>query len=365
MRNIRVSILLITFTLIALGLIMVYSSSAIYSSDVYGDSAYFLKRHLAFLVIGCILGLLMMAVDYKLLQKHSRAILLVSCAFLALVLIPGIGRQAGGARRWISFLGFTFQPSEFAKLGIIVYLADFLSRKSAYLKDLLRGFLPATLVTGVAVGMILLQPDLGTAIAIGCVSFAMFFVAGIKVRHMLLAALSAVPFLYFLVFNVSYRRNRILAFIDPWRDPQGVGFQIIQSYIALGSGGLFGVGLGKSTQKLFYLPASHTDFIFSIIGEELGLLGAAAVVFLFILLVLQCGKVSLRAVDDFGKLLCLGIVAMIGLEAVINIAVSTGCIPTKGLPLPFVSYGGSSLVVHMVGMGLLLNVGRSCEEKLR
>jgi cell division protein FtsW len=358
MRQVRLLILITISLLIAIGIIMIYSSSAIYAHERLEDSFYFLKRHLLFLLIGTISTIFVMTLNYEILKKYSPLLVACSMLLLVLVLIPGIGYEAGGARRWFRIWGFGFQPSEAAKWCLIIYFAQVLSKKGGEIKLFLKGFLPPAVILGASLGLILLEPDLGTAISIALIAFIMFFVAGARIKHMAYTLLAALPFLYFAIFRTPYRRNRILAFLNPWQDPKGTGFQIIQSFLALGSGGLIGVGLGQSKQKLFYLPASHTDFIFSIIGEELGLLGTFSVLALFFVFALQGMKISLRCSDDFGRLLSLGIVSMITLEAVIHIGVSIGSIPTKGLPLPFISYGGSSLVFHMMAVGILLNVAR-------
>lgn len=358
MREIRISILVITSILIAVGIVMVYSASAIHAHETLKDSLFFLKRHLLYLFIGILSTLIVMSIDCKQLQRHSRSLLFISLALLVLVLIPKIGYEAGGARRWFRFWIFSFQPSEAAKVCIIIYLADFLSRKGTRIKNFFTGFLPPTLILGVFLGLILLEPDLGTAFLIGVVGCIMFFVTGSRIQHLLYMALTALPFLYLAIFSTTYRRNRILVFLNPWRDPRGSGFQMIQSFLALGSGGLLGVGLGQSKQKLFYLPASHTDFIFSIIGEELGLLGTFSILVLFFALCIQGMRIVARCDNNFGKLAGLGIVSMITIEALIHIGVSIGALPTKGLPLPFISYGGSSLIFHMVAIGILLNIAR-------
>jgi cell division protein FtsW len=266
-----------------------------------------------------------------------------------------------GARRWFRFKFLSFQPSELANLAVIVYIADFIACREEVLKTFLRGFLPPMAVLGIISLLVLVQPDLGTVIALGAVVFIMLFAAGVKVEYLAGIILASIPALYILIFRVSYRRARILAFLNPWLDPKGSGFQIIQSQIALGSGGITGVGLGHSMQKLFYLPAAHTDFIFSIIGEETGLLGTLTVIALFVLLILQGLKVVKNAPDKFGYFLALGLVSLISVKVVINIGVSCGLLPTKGLPLPFISYGGSSFIFDLVSIGILMNIARTGE----
>jgi cell division protein FtsW len=285
--------------------------------------------------------------------------LTVAFILLVLVLVPGIGREVSGARRWFRFGVFSFQPSEFANLAVIIYIADFISRKGSVVRsNFLSGFLPPMLVLGGAVFMLLLQPDLGTSVAIAIVVFIMLFIGGVRIKYLASLVLASLPMLYILIFSVPYRRARILAFLNPWADPKGTGFQIIQSHIALGSGGILGVGLGHSRQKLFYLPAAHTDFIFSIIGEELGLIGTITIIILFIVFIQQSVKIIKNAADKFSFFLGLGLAAMICIKAVINIGVSCGIFPTKGLPLPFISYGGSSFIFDMISVGILLNIGR-------
>lgn len=360
-RNIRLNIFTITVILVCIGVVMIYSASSIYAWEMYKDSFFFLKRHLSFIVIGTVFTILVMGIDYKRLRKWARPLLLISIFLLLLVLIPGIGREVAGARRWFRFKFISFQPSELTNLAIIIYVADFISRKGNTFRTFWRGFLPIMFVLGLVTLLILMQPDLGTALALGAVVFIILFVAGVRISYLLSIFLVSLPLLYILIFSVPYRKVRIMAFLNPWLDPKGSGFQIIQSQIALGSGGIFGVGLGQSRQKLFYLPAAHTDFIFSIIGEELGLLGAIAVIILFMIFIQQGFKIIKNAQDRFGYFLSLGLVLMISLKAVINIGVSCGVFPTKGLPLPFISYGGSSFIFDMISIGLLLNIARTGE----
>ncbi len=364
MRRLRISIFVTTFILICIGVVMVYSASSITTWQQTGESTQLLRRQALFVLVGFLAMFGVMAVDYRKIEKVAKRLFLLSLLPLVVVLLPGVARQAGGAKRWLQLGGFNFQPSELIKVTLVIYLADFITRRAAYLKDFWRGFVPPVAVLGAAVLLILLQPDLGTAIALVVLTFTMLFAAGCRMRHILYSILSALPFLYFLIFSVPYRRARIMTFLNPWLDPKGSGFQIIQSQIALGTGGWWGVGLGKGRQKLFYLPAAHTDFIFSIIGEELGLLGAGSVIFLFAYLIICMARVAWQVRDPFGKMICVGVLTLIAFSSVINIGVSMGALPTKGLPLPFISYGGSSLIFHMVAVGLLLNVSRTEETVL-
>jgi cell division protein FtsW len=358
MRENRIYLATTTFCLICIGIIMIYSSSCVYAMQELGDSAYFLKRHLVFLAIGFIFTLAVMSIDYRELQKYAKPILIISVLLLILVLIPGLGKKASGAQRWFRLGPISFQPSELVKLAVIIYVADFLARKPKLITDFKQGFLPLMLVMGAVCLLVVKQPDLGTTVEIAVVVLAMMFVAGSRLAHLSLIALAAVPVIIYLVTSASYRMARIMAFLDPWQDAQGIGFQLTQSQIAIGSGGIFGVGLGKSQQKLFYLPAAHTDFIYSIIGEEFGLRGTLFIIFLFVIFLWQGTRIAVRTADSFGYYICIGILVMLGMQAVVNIGVSMGALPTKGLPLPFISYGGSALIFHMAAVGLLLNVSR-------
>jgi len=329
-----------------------------------GESAGLLKKQLFYILLGCIAMFVSMAIDYQKLRKVTKILLAFAVIPLVLVLVPGISREVGGAKRWLHIFGLNYQPSEFVKIALIIYMADFIFRKNRVLKDFWRGFVPPMAILGFVTLLVLLQPDLGTAVSLVVLVFTMLFVSGTRPRHLLISVLAALPCLYILVFRVPYRRARILAFLNPWLDPKGSGFQIIQSQIALGSGGIWGVGLGQGRQKLFYLPAAHTDFIFSIIGEELGLIGASVVILLFIFLIWNMSKVVYASRDPFGKLICIGVTTLIAFSAIVNIGVSIGALPTKGLPLPFISFGGSSLIFHMVAVGLLLNVSKTEEATL-
>jgi len=359
MRNIRISIVVITTFLICIGITMIYSSSGIYALQELGNKAYFLNRHVLFLFIGLLAAFGTMAIDYRDLKPFTKPLLLVVIVMLVLVLIPGIGKASFGARRWFRIGPFNFQPSEFAKLAILVYAADFLSRKQNKIRDFWEGFMPLIIIMGLLCALIVKQPDLGNSLLIALIILIMMFVAGARLFHIGILASLGFPVLGFLIYSEPYRVRRIMAFLHPDHDVHGVGFQLAQSQIALGSGGLFGVGLGKSAQKLFYLPAAHTDFILSIIGEELGLVGTIVVVFLFAAFIWQAARIAKRTTDPFGYYLALGIVIMIGLQAVVNIGVSIGALPTKGLPLPFISYGGSALIFNLIAVALLLNISRT------
>ncbi|MFH1094484.1 MAG: putative lipid II flippase FtsW [Candidatus Omnitrophota bacterium] len=359
LRDTRIDLMAVSIILVCIGIVMIYSTSAIYALENQGDSAYYLKRHLFYVLIGIFCVFFVMKADYHYFRKIAKPLLLISFFLLVLLLIPGISRQVGGARRWFRFGSISFQPSELAKFAMIIYAADFLSRKKDVITSFLKGFLPIMLVMGSVCLLIIVQPDLGTVVAIVSISLLMFFVAGVKLAHILSFVLGSLPVLYILILSVPYRRNRILSFLDPWSDPQGTGFQIIQSLVALGSGGFSGLGLGHGRQKLLYLPAAYTDFIFSIIGEELGFIGTASIIMLLIFFLLQATKISLKAKDSFGQFLSFGLLSCLIIEAIVNMGVAISILPTKGLPFPFISYGGTSLVFNMIYVGLILNVGRA------
>jgi len=362
MRDIRIKLFMVMVVLICIGIVMIYSASGIFASERYHDEFFFLKRHLSFILIGSVFASLVMFSGYKKLRRFARPALIISVFLLLLVLVPGLGREVSGARRWFRFKFFSFQPSEFAVLAMIVYTADFIDRKGNLIKTIRRGLAPIMCVLGCVALLVLMQPDLGTAISIAGVVFLMLYVGGVPWRYLLFIFLTAGCALYLLIISEPYRMRRITAFLNPWADPKGSGFQIIQSQIALGSGGILGNGLGHSRQKLFYLPAAHTDFIFSIIGEELGLMGTIGVILLFIVFIRLGLKVVKNAADRFGYFLGFGLVCMLSFRAVVNIGVSCGIMPTKGLPLPFISYGGSSFVFDMISVALLLNIAKVGES---
>lgn len=359
MRDIRIRFFMVFCVLLALGTVMIYSSSAIYAQEVMKNSSHFLTRHLMFMLIGSVMMWIAMIVDYRDLQKHARLILVAAIVLLVLVLVPGIGKISSGARRWFSLGPINFQPSEFAKIALILYMADFLTRRQEFLRSFKKGFLPVMIVTGLLCGLIIKQPDMGNTVLVFTIALMMLCLAGGKKAHLLGIFLMALPVAAALVISAPYRLRRVVAFLDPWSDPLGAGFQLSQSQIALGSGGLWGVGLGKSVQKLFYLPAAHTDFIFAIIGEELGFLGVMTVIILFTLFIWYGTRIIRNTHEPFGYYICLGIMIMISIQVLVNFGVSIGALPTKGLPLPFISYGGSALIFNMTIVGLVLNVSRA------
>ncbi|MBF0512047.1 MAG: putative lipid II flippase FtsW [Candidatus Omnitrophica bacterium] len=358
MRQERISLMMTVITLVCIGIVMIYSASCVNAMQTYGDSMYYLKRHMFFLGLGLVAAFFILRMDYRRIQPHARTLVVFVVVCLALVLIPHIGSESYGARRWFKLGVFHFQPSELAKLVMIIYTADFLQRKQQVIKNFRQGFLPPLLVMGVLCALTVKQPDLGTTIEMAVVTVTMLFLGGARKRHLAVVLCSTVPLIVYLIVKAPYRMARIIAFLDPWQDSQGIGFQLTQSQIALGSGGIFGVGLGHSQQKLFYLPAAHTDFILSIIGEELGLAGTVSIIVLFCVFIWQGTRIVRGINNSFGYFLGLGIVLMLGLQAMVNVGVSIGAFPTKGLPLPFISYGGSALIFHLAAVGLLLNIAK-------
>ena len=352
---------LVVLALLGFGIVMVYSASAILATDRFRDPYFFLKKQCFWALLGFGVLWSVMAVDYRRWRPYVLPVLVVALALLVLVLVPPFGQAINGTRRWLRWGPVSFQPTELAKLALVLYLADFLTRRQAVIANFVRGVLPPLLVTGGVAGLVLLQPDLGSSVALVAVVLCMIFVAGARPQHMAAIGASAIPVIVLAVAGASYRLRRFLTFLDPWADPRGAGFQMIQSYLALGGGGVLGRGLGESKQKLFYLPEPHTDFIFAIVGEELGFVGAAVTVALFGLLLWRGIRIGLRVADPFGVHVALGVTAMLSTQALVNLGVVVGLLPTKGLPLPFVSFGGSSLLIAMAGVGLLLNISQHAE----
>ncbi|MBS1232626.1 MAG: ftsW [Nitrospirae bacterium] len=357
-------ILLATASLVCFGALMIYSSTSVITPVLAKKNIsefYYFKRHIFTIVIGFIfLFLTYYKLKLSFVQKYATPLLIISFVLLVLVFIPGIGVTAGGATRWIRLWPSTFQPSELVKLSMVIYLAHYLS-KSDYNPDSFTSFLKPIGIMVIFQVVILKQPDFGAAMSLAFLTFALLFISGTRLRYLASLALFALPVVILLVLK-PYRLKRITCFLDPWKEPQGCGFQLVQSFIALGSGGMNGVGLGSSKQKLAYLPESHTDFIFSIIGEEFGLIGVLSVIVVFLIIFLRGIAVANRAKGKFVYYLATGITLMISLQALINFAVAVGLVPTKGLPLPFLSYGGSSLLVNLAAVGMLLTISKGEEE---
>jgi cell division protein FtsW len=347
-----------TILLLVIGVVMVYSASAVIAFHDFGDAFYYLKRQLIFAVLGIAAMIVTMNTDYQIWRKAAKPGLILGFILLVIVLIPGIGVVRGGARSWLGISSFGIQPSEFIKIVIIIYLAKMLSEESFQITRFTKGLLPPLLIVGAAFGMIMLQPDLGTGAVLVGASILMIYIAGVRMFHLSMLGLTGIIGLVGLIITAPYRLDRITGFLNPWQDPLGAGYQIIQSLYAIGPGGLVGLGLGMSRQKYSYLPEPQTDFIFSILSEELGFIGGIFVLLLFTLLLWRGIRIAIMAPDTFGSLLAAGIVGMIAVQVIINIGVVIGMFPVTGITLPLISAGGSSLTLMLTAIGVLLNISR-------
>lgn len=356
-------LLFLTLTLVGFGLVMVYSSSQIISYTDYGDPLYFTKRQLLWAGIGIILMIVVMNLPFSLFRRLYALLGLGSLLFLFSVFIPGLGKVVNGARAWIDVVGFRIQPAEFAKLGLILYLAAMIGKKGDRIKDFKYGLLPLIIMIGLFSGVIILQNDFGTAAILLMSSFTVLIAGGARIIHLLLLLSAGIPLMLLYVFSATYRLKRFTSFINPWQDPDTSGYHLIQSLYAIGHGRIFGVGLGNSIQKFEYLPYPQTDFIFSIIAEELGLIGILLFFFFYLLLIWRMLLLSLKAHDPFASLAGVGIVIGIGIQALINIGGVTGSIPLTGVPLPLISYGGSSLMVTLLSIGIVLSISREVSKR--
>jgi cell division protein FtsW len=344
-------LLLITF-----GVVMVYSASAVYANARLGDGLWFFKRQACGAAAGVVALLIAMKVGYRRLEVLAVPLVVISIALLVLLHVPGLGHAAGGARRWMKLGPLTFQPSEIAKISLVLWLARSLAMKQDRIRIFSIGFLPHLVMLGLFGALLLWEPDFGTTVVLGCVTFALLFVAGARLTYLFALVGAAAPVVAFLVWHSRYRLQRVLTFLDPWKDPQGHGYQTVESLLGFGAGGSFGVGLGESHQKLFFLPAAHTDFILSIVGEELGFAGVAAVLLLFGILVWRGIKAAHAAPDAFGCWLALGLTLLISLEALVNAGMALALLPTKGMALPFLSYGMTSVIASCLAAGILLSI---------
>jgi len=351
-----------TILLVALSLVMVYSASAPVALQRYGRASVFLVKQGLWAALGLPMLWFLMKVDYR---TYREPVFIWSCLGLVALALMAVlfSAPVNNARRWFGMAGIGVQPSEFAKLAAIFFIAAILERRMHRIDDVTYSLLPIGIAVAGLVGLILLEPDFGTSMSLILISAAMVFTAGLHYRYIVGALLAAVPTLYIIAMGASYRRRRLLAFLNPWDDPLGDGFQVIQSLIAVGTGGVWGRGLMNGVQKLFYLPEPHTDFIYSVIAEELGLVGASAVILCFAIITWRGMRAALRAPDSYGAFLAVGLTTMIAVQALVNISVVLGLMPTKGIPLPFVSAGGSSLLVNLIGMGILLNVSQHASSE--
>ncbi|NBI29422.1 stage V sporulation protein E [Chengkuizengella marina] len=349
-------IIVSTLLLLGIGLIMVYSASAVLAFHNFGDSLFYLKRQFIFAVLGIIALFATMNIDYWTWKKFAKLIL--TSGFIMLILVLIIGDVRGGAKSWLGVGSLGIQPSEFMKLAIVLFLAKFLAERQTEITSFVKGLMPPLLLVGTSFAMIMLQPDLGTGAVLVGASIVVIYVAGAKISHLVSLAMIGVVGLVGLIITAPYRLKRITGFLNPWEDPLGSGYQIIQSLYAIGPGGLVGLGLGRSRQKYNYLPEPQTDFIFSIISEELGFIGGSVVLLLFLILIWRGLRVAITAPDSFGSLLAVGIIGIIGVQVMINIGVVIGMFPVTGITLPLISAGGSSLTLLLTAIGILLNISR-------
>jgi cell division protein FtsW len=339
------------------GALMVFSASAVTATERFGSSSYFLVRQLAWAGAGFVALVVMMYLDYR---RLASPVVVFPALALQLILLMGVlfADRSHNTRRWLHLGPASLQPSELSKIVLVLFLAYFLEQRSSGVNDMQHTLLPVGLVTGASMALVMAEPDFGTALAIALIVAAMLFTAGVRLRYFASVALGAVPVVYWLVFHSTYRHNRVLAFLNPYGDPLGKGFQIIQSFIAVGTGGIAGVGLMEGKEKLFYLPEPQTDFIFAVVSEELGFIGAIALIGAFGIILWRGWRASARCTCEFGRLLAIGLTVMVVGQALVNMSVVLGLLPTKGIPLPLISYGGSSLFVTLAAVGILLNISQ-------
>lgn len=344
--------------LLAIGTVVVFSASANTALRTYGTPYHFMERQLIWSLLGVFVMIVASRIDYWRYDKLIFPLFVISILLLIAVLIPGVGVSILGARRWLGVGSLQIQPSELSKIAVIFMFARLFSLHQDRLHDFWRGVMPMIGMAGIVFVLIVLEPDLGTTVSVAATFFVMLFVAGTRIRHLLALGSAAIPVLAATIIAAPYRLKRITAFLDPWKHPLGSGFHTIQALLALGSGGVLGVGLGYSRQALGFLPESYTDFAFAVLGEELGLIGTLSVVALFLVVAWRGYRIAMRSPDLFSSLVATGMTSMIVIQAAINIGVVTATLPVTGITLPFISYGGSSLVLSLAGVGVLLNISR-------
>ncbi|MEA1963578.1 MAG: putative lipid II flippase FtsW [Candidatus Aerophobetes bacterium] len=358
-------LLLIVFLLVSIGVMMVFSASTCYGSLYKNDPYFLLKQQLIWAGIGLSLLWLSSKLNYQKYQKLFKGLPFFIIILLISVFAPGIGREIRGVHRWIDLGLVQIQPSEIVKIILIIYLASSLVRKKERIKSFINGFLPYFIIVGIIFVLIAIEPDLGTAIIVGGIALALLYAGGIRVFHLFYGIILALVPICFFVLSTDYRKNRITGFLFPEKDPQGISFQPLHLKISLGSGGFWGLGPGQGKEKLFYLPTPYTDSIFAVIGEELGFIGTTLIITLFSLLAWRCFKIVKKAPDEFGKLLALGLTFLICFQAIVSMGVNTVLLPTTGTTLPFLSYGGSSLLISLISVGILLNISKKSDNKIR
>ena len=349
--------------LVGIGVVMVYSASSALALKKFGNEYFFLKKQAVFALIGFLALLICRYFPYRIFRSLTYPMVVLALGLLLAIQLSAWGVSAGGSARWLRFNEISFQPSEFARFSLIIFLGYSMSKKGDRLKDLYVGFLPHILVLGAFMTLIILQPDFGSVVILGVITWFMLFVGGARIFHLLASLMVLVPFLYFYMIHAEYRLKRIMSFLDPWQYSTDEGYQIIHSLMAFGSGGIWGAGVGNGFQKLFYLPEPHTDFIFSVIGEELGLLGVLAILGLYGIILWRGISIARNSGDEFGTFLAFGMTLALGLQVCTNMGVTLGLLPTKGLTLPFLSYGGTSLLINMASIGILMNIYASGFKK--
>ncbi len=356
--HVDLSLVVVALLLVVIGVTMVHSASTVLSGIRFHDNFFYVKKQLLFASLGTFLMFVLARLDYRKLQRVAGLLFLLSLVFLVLVLVPHIGQVRGGSRAWLGIGAFGLQPSEFAKFSLILYLSAWFARYPMRVQSLIKGFLPPLLITGVTLMLIILEPDLGQSAVIGMTIMVMLYFAGARLRHMGSLVMIGLAAFVGLILMAPYRLSRVVAFLNPWQYPDTIGYHIIMSLIALGRGGLLGVGLFHSTQKFSYLPEPQTDFIFAIITEELGMVGAVFVLVLFLFLLYRGMLIAMRSTDRFGMLLAAGLTTVIAVQVIINVGVVTSLMPVTGITLPFISYGGSSLTLMLCAVGVLLSIAR-------
>ena len=342
--------------LVGIGIVMVYSASSAVALKKFGSDYLFLKKQALFALVGLVALVICRHFPYRWYRPLTYPLLTLSLIFLVAIQFTDLGLSAGGSARWLHFGIISFQPSEFARFALIVFLAYSMDKKGEKLKEFSIGFVPHAAVFGVFAVCIIKQPDFGSVVILAALTWLMMFVGGVRCLHLFGSLIACLPLAYFFLMNAEYRVKRIASFLNPWQYPADEGYQIVHSLMAFGSGGLWGSGVGKGYQKLFYLPEPHTDFIFSIIGEEFGLIGVMVIIVLYVLILLKGIRIARNAPDTFGSMMAIGLTIAMGLQICINMGVTLGLLPTKGLTLPFLSYGGTSLLLNMASIGVLMNI---------
>lgn len=343
--------------LVGIGIVMVYSAGSAIAIKKYGNDLYFLIKQSAVAVLGLIAMLIFRKIPYEYYRKYAYLFLIAAIGLLVAVKFTSLGIKVNGAQRWMQFGGVRFQPSEFARVALVIFMAYSLTKKQDRIQSFYIGFVPHVFFLAIIAGLIALQPDFGSVVILAAITWVMMYVAGVRVTYLVASVGALLPFAYVYMMSAPYRTERVLAFLRPWEHASDQAYQIVHSLMAFGTGGIWGTGIGKGLQKLFYLPEPHTDFIFSVIGEELGLVGVLCILFLYVLIMWSGLSIAKNTYDLFGSYLAMGITAALGLQVCINLGVSLGLVPTKGLPLPFLSYGGTSLLVSMISIGILMNIG--------